>query len=348
MARRRNSMTRTMGGVPDIATMSDGLAGPGMDTRQWLSYGLVLPDAGDAHSVRFKDEDGAPIPQGALVDVKLEPSGIVVPCRVLSRYAGAGEGSWSPIGPGDEVLVAVPEGDERAGCVILGKLSNGPDVFPTTVAGQDVTQNTIGFDRSVTPYIFETAASYMVRAASTGASWSIDATGNVIFNDGSGNSLSLTHTAIVLQESTNTALLQIDPAKLQVTLQADSTTLTIDALHSKFMSTGDFSIASGGFNPIYHLATVESVINLLINFFIGLGAILPAPIPISTILSAVAIPGINACADATLGVLSPAVIAAIAATFIKQTTPTNAYGAFAVADLTGIYPGIGRPSLLVG
>src|ERR1700722_6710543 len=103
----------------DSTSMAHLFSHPGADTRQWLSYGLVCQAvAGGDQSVRFTDDTGATLPQGVLVDVTLQPSGITVPCRVGAQSAGNGEGEFNPFGPGDEVLVAVPEGNERAGCVI--------------------------------------------------------------------------------------------------------------------------------------------------------------------------------------------------------------------------------------
>lgn len=255
----------------DHATLRESLAGPGQDTRQWVSYGIVQPNAGDSRSVRFDDGDGNPLPHGALVDVKLEPSGTIAPCRVSGGMeAGAGEGNWSPIGPGDEVLVVLPEGDERAGCVIIGKLSNAKDKFPRKVAGQDVTQNNIAFKRMVSPYILETGASYMIRSALTGASWSMGATGNLIFNDGAGSMLALSPDAIILQESTGTALLQIDPSKKNVVIQADTSSLLIDPNAASFTSPGTFAFNLAGMNASGHAITFEQTVGLILNAMVAM------------------------------------------------------------------------------
>ena len=160
------------GGALDIAALRDLMRGPGMDTRQWISYGIVDADNPEARSVRFNDDGGTPLPEGVLVAVTLMPSGISVTCRVSSQNAGSGEGEYSPFGPGDEVLVAIPEGNERAGCAIIGRFNNAHDVFPQQVAGQDITNNDTTVRRLKTPYVLETAASYMVRSALSGASFS--------------------------------------------------------------------------------------------------------------------------------------------------------------------------------
>jgi len=121
----------------------DLFAAPGTDTRQWISIGWVQSDSEDGHSVAFQDENGTPLPNGVRVMVKLEPSGYIVPCMVGSHVSGVGESEYHPMGPGDIVLVAIPQGDERAGCVIICRISLSQDTFPQTVAGMDITQNNV-------------------------------------------------------------------------------------------------------------------------------------------------------------------------------------------------------------
>jgi hypothetical protein len=254
------------GGALDVAALRDLFRGPGMDTRQWVSYGIVDADSPDAHSVRFNDDNGQALPEGVLVGVTLQPSGIAVTCRVSSLNAGSGEGEYSPYGAGDEVLVAIPEGNERAGCVIIGRLSNAHDIFPQAVAGQDVTNNDTTFRRMKTPYVLETGASYMVRSALTGASFSIDPTGAVILNDGEGAMLALNQSVISLQDKTGAVMLQMDPDALTTTLQADTTSLQLAAGASAFLSSGTLNIGTGGLPGAGHAITLEQVINLFVNY----------------------------------------------------------------------------------
>lgn len=116
-----------------------------MDPRQWISMGTIDEDSEDARSIRFNDDDGAPLPTGPLVTVTLQPSGITVTCRVASFIAGVGESAWFPFQQKDEVIVAIPQGSERAGPVILGRLNQALDTFPAVVAGQDTSKNTFDF-----------------------------------------------------------------------------------------------------------------------------------------------------------------------------------------------------------
>src|ERR1019366_2087115 len=134
----------------DAGLAREAVAGP-IDTRQWVSYGTVSPETPDAKSTTFTKE------YGPLVNVKLHPTGIPVVCRVAHEVAGNGEGEWFPFIEGDEVIVLIPEGDETAGCVIMGRLNQEIDFWPTIVAGQDPRLNNFAFRRMRTPYIFETA-----------------------------------------------------------------------------------------------------------------------------------------------------------------------------------------------
>ena len=186
-------------------------AHPGADTRQWISSGIVAADTPGSRSIRFNDENGAALSHGVLITVHLYPSDITVSCRVAGQCAGDGEADWMPFIAGDEVIVAIPEGCERSGCVIIGRLNQKQDKFPSMVAGNDVTQNTFGFRRIRVPYILETASGYMVRHAQTGANLTIDQTGNIFLSDGSGNQLILNTNLTKLGLGDNSASLIFDP-----------------------------------------------------------------------------------------------------------------------------------------
>lgn len=99
--------TRTTGGL-DPASLREGLASPGMDTRFWESLGTVgtIDDSGepnysDPHSVWIG-------PEGVECDVILQP----LMQRVTALWGFGGEiADIAPIHPGDQVLVACPNGD---------------------------------------------------------------------------------------------------------------------------------------------------------------------------------------------------------------------------------------------
>lgn len=239
---------------------------PGIDPRQWISYGTVDAGTPEQPPIIFKDADGNPGPYGPLVMVTLQPSGISVPCRVANAVAGNGEADWYPFVSGDEVLVAIPEGDERAGCAIIGRLNQELDAFPLIVAGQDVTKNTFGFRRMRTPFIVETAASYLIRSALTGSQIGIDSEGKVIINDGDQGLMTIGPEGIGFTSGDGESFMTIFPASKEVYLGAGSTTFDlVDGAESKFISQAGLSFATLGGSPNGTAVTAEQVVAFVIN-----------------------------------------------------------------------------------
>jgi len=95
----------------DARKMGAALAGPGMDTRAWVSLGTVavvndegVMDYADQHAVALD-------PDGISVDVELDPSGDLVTCQYLGIQGGRDVQVMAPIRPGDSVVVGLPEGE---------------------------------------------------------------------------------------------------------------------------------------------------------------------------------------------------------------------------------------------
>lgn len=279
----------------DSTTMRELAAGPGTDTRQWTSYGTVIPDGDGSRSVRFTDDAGAPLDHGVLVDVKLHPSGTVVPCRTSSMCAGNGEGEYYPFVAGDEVLVAITEGDERAGCVIIGRLNQTHDAFPQKVAGMDVTQNNFGFRRHIAPFVVETAGGYSIRNAVTGATLTVDQMGQWFLTDGDGSQLAMTPDVVQLMTPEHLCGVQFNVADSVALLKADTASLVLDdLLGSKFQSSNILSFSTLGNPGLNHVTTVEGVTQLLCGVLTALGQIIlsAAPGPITgVVLAALLNPG---------------------------------------------------------
>lgn len=316
----------------NVVDFGEAMKRPGMDTRMWITPGTVMVGTDDKHPVRFKDDADDPLPHGVLVDVKLHPSGLEVPCRVLMKTSGAGAGEYHPFVDGDEVLVAVPSGDERAGCVILGKMSNALDVFPTTVAGMDVTANTVAFHRCVEPYLLESATAIVMRQATVGAALSIDPTGQVFLSSGDGAMLAMAHDACSFQLKDLTAGFQLDPAKNQATVLAGGSALVVDDQVSEFQSAGFLKVSTGGNGAAEHVTTAEA----LVNFVQAIGAVVTATggAPLTgTTLGAILVGGLPAIiATASTLSLNPAAAAALVTAFTKPKTPGT--------------PGLGCPGFL--
>lgn len=308
--------------------------GVGVD-RMWCSYGTVAEDSPDAHSVRFKDDKDVAIPEGPLVTVVLHPSEIVVVCRVAGASAGIGEGEWCPMLQGDEVVVLIPEGDTHAGCVIVGRCNNGIDTFPLVVGGQDASKNTFGFKRSRTPFILETAASYLVRSAVTGAQFGIDQTGQFIMNDGDGSSFFFGADALGMATSDGSTSIQLLVGDKQIAMTAGSTaSFLLDASASQFTSSGMLSIAPGGILAMQHAVSVEQVLTILDAFLTILGTTFPGPLVGVTV------------AGAKLALINGA-LAGFAGSPVTPYVPALTAALSIPPDPTGIIAGVGRVNFLM-
>jgi hypothetical protein len=334
------------------------LARPGMDPRQWVSYGVVDRETDGQKSVIFDDPEGGPLTYGPLVRVTLQPSGIPVVCRVANAVAGQDEGEWFPFLEGDEVIVAIPEGNERAGCVILGRLNQEIDRWPRTVGGMDATKNTIAFRRLRTPYVLETAHSYQVRSALTGAGFTIDAKGNFILASGDKHQLLFTADFLALKEGTGQALVQIDTEDLEVLIQSKGAQFLFSSVKTSFSTPGEFSISASGTSVAQHAVTLEQVVNLFINFIYLLNTAAPSMLLSTTILNPAGFPGALQTALVTwltsAGAPTPPTAAAGGgglAAFPLVYGPTGIIGTtlagqLANTDITGFIPGIGRPGFM--
>lgn len=313
--------------------------------RQWFSAGTVLDNSsGDEKSVRFDDDDGSPLELGVLIDVKLHPSGIDVPCRVASQCAGDGESEFHPFGPGDEVFVAICNGNERGGAVIIGRGNQKYDKFPRQVAGMDVTKNNVAFKRLRTSYVIESATAITLSVASTGSSFTLDPTGNVWIKDGNLNLLAMTADTIMFGPVDSSGELQagvqIDPSKKTVTLVADTTALVLDNTDSQFQSAGSLKLSTAGNAALSHATTIEAISNVLISEltiiaagFTAIGAIPVTGVAAAAVFTAIVAAFAPILAAAAALPLSPAVAAAITAGLSKPAVPGT--------------PGLGAPGLLI-
>lgn len=336
---------------PDM--MREAFAGPGMDPRQWVSVGTVDPDTDGARSVTFDER------LGPLVQVTLQPSGTSVQCRVMGSVAGKGEAEYYPFAAADEVIVALPQGEEASGGVILGRLSNEIDTWPRKVAGQDVTTNTLAFRRMRAPYAVETSAPYLIRSALTGTQFGLDEKGQILMNDGEGSRFFMGPDALSLGTQDGATVLQVLPPKGQVFLQGKGASLTIDQGETKFMSPGTISFSTAGAGATGHAITLEQVISILSNLMLGMGlGGMLAP----SIAGAWAAPGAaygqigTVLAGALAGAVAPVPFAggpsgaaAPGGTFLPAYPPLAALaGALAIPpDPLGLMPGVGRAGFML-
>lgn len=271
MSRSRSTAVRVVNAY-DVATAAAGMARPGMDPRQWISYGIVhATDPKDV--VSFDEEYGQP-----LVSVRLMPSQRDVHCRVASTLAGNGEGEYHPFIKGDEVLVAIPEGTETAGCCIIGRLNNSYDKFPmASVAGQDPTTNVFAFRRRRTPYVEEIAGPILFRTVPTGAFLSIDTAGVVSIRDGDKNAFQMSPDVFGYVSGDGKSVLQMSLTGQQFIMQMGSAYMQLSHKSSDpntILVPGSFVLGSSGNTPAEHVLTVEGFLCFFKNFLTLFGTIL--------------------------------------------------------------------------
>jgi hypothetical protein len=341
----------------DHNSMADAFVHPGIDPRQHISYALV--DKGDENnpSVIFDEEYGQ-----VLVNITLQPSGLSVRARVASGVAGNGEGEYFPFMENDEVMVVIPNGNERAGVCIIGRMGNKFDAFPRSVAGQDATKNTFGFRRMRTPYILETASSYMIRSAVSGSFISIDTAGSLTVSDGNANMLHVGADFIGFGSGDNSTLFQLDLHKNQIVCEANGTKLVLDGDDSTFNSSGTLSLGTSGGFPTGHGVTLEQVVNLIINLLYTMLSSCTGPFPACLTTGATA-------PFSTIPGAFPASLVTFVQTWLTMAsspippTPVLGGGVFLPGlpqiiqlammtsaplsglDPTGLVPGVGRPGL---
>lgn len=253
------------------ADIRDLVAGPGTDTRAWCSYATVDAGTEDAPSVRYRDQNGHVI--APLVSCTLQPSGVSVVARVGAGVAGITEGEWTPIMDGDELLVLVPEGDERAGPVIVARLNNEIDEFPQTVAGLDATKNNFAFRRRRTSYVEEVDGGYLVRSSKTGAQFGFDQKGQLIVNDGAGNRIFMGADGLGIGTPEDGAAVQAFGEKKQVLIVADTASFLFDGAETTFITKGTLNIATSGVAATGHAITLEQVVSILANMIVTMNSV---------------------------------------------------------------------------
>ena len=353
MKRKRRGALQRAGNGLDLRTFAEGMRFPGIDPRQWISYGLVEGQTKD-------DEDPEVVfdpDYGPLVKVMLQPSMTPVVCRVSSMTAGNGEGEYHPFIAGDEVLVAIPEGDEMADCVIIGRMNNAIDKFPMeSVAGQDPTTNTFGFKRTRTAYIQEAAGPYLIRSAVTGAAIGIDEKGSATLLNGDSSGIQISSDVIGMSTKDGSAIIQLDLTNKHIVLRMDDALLTLSSSsaspETNMLSVpGAFAINTSGNPANEHVVTSEAVVNIVANMVMALGAAIaisnPGPLTGAALGTATAIPlsytayalGITA---ASIGAIPAPVLAAILAGFAAMTPKPLGFP-------TGqAKPGLGCPGFCAG
>lgn len=270
----------------DQSTAAQAVKQAGIDPRQWISIGLVTAGSEEDEIVIFDEEEGQPF-----VRVLLEPTKIPVRARVGGQVAGNGEGDWNPFVEGDEVLVAIPEGDERAGCVIIARLPNGIDKFPMeSVAGQDPTTNTFAFSRRKTPRVEEMNGPILWRSAKSEGLISLDTAGVFTVRTGDRAVFQMSPDVIGIQgpsdESTPPEIvMQLNLTDKQFSLTVGDAILNLSASDAtpqpvNILSVKDnLTLNAGGNASSEHLMTAEAFWHCLTTAITQIGVAIAATGP---------------------------------------------------------------------
>lgn len=125
--RRRSSAGRS---ALDIRRLGQALSQAGIDPRHWVSYGTVgvVDDEG---ALNTSDRRAVYVgPEGVEVDVVLEPLNILVSANYAGLQGGRACTFFTPIRPGDRVLVVLPDGDPTQPPVITAVLHSAAAKVP--------------------------------------------------------------------------------------------------------------------------------------------------------------------------------------------------------------------------
>jgi len=318
----------------DYASQREAAAGPGSDTRQWISNGVVNADQPSAPSVDFTSKEGP------LVNVRLHPSDIDVRCRVASFIAGGGQGEWHPFVGGDEVLVALPQGSERGGCIIVGRLNNGVDAAPTNSANIDITKNETTTRVSIPNFAWTISNGWILRSQTTGAQLALDVKGGWMMNSGDLHFMSLNSQGATLSIAKMASYLSIDASTGRIVFSAKAGSKAAMVFDP---SSGNIYATTQGGVPVGHIATIEGVCNLIQGFMSAWALTIAAAVPIF---------GVGAALAATLTpATTPLLMASgVGLGALLPSGPITAAIAAALAiprDPVGLKQGVGTPGFFV-
>jgi hypothetical protein len=344
----------------DHATLAKAFSHRGIDPGIWISYARVdesTPETGDV--VVADEEDGQ-----VYVDVTLKPSDFPARARVGMIAAGAGEAVYFPLVGGDEVLVAIPEADVRAGAVIIARLNNRYDPFPRgSVAGKDGASNAFGMIRTRSAMTIESGQSLMLRSAAAGAFLLLDAKGNITLRDGAKGVLQMGADVFGYQDANTDVIFQFDLNALRLNMQVGDASMILGGNASgtnpqSYLGVpSTLAVATAGLsinNAVEHVLTTEA---LYANLFALATAMVAVPLPLPTVtIQAVgaALLSILAVAPTTPGL--PAALLTAENTALSPLLSIGIQAALATATIKppGVpalgqaKPGIGSAGFLTG
>lgn len=338
--------------------MSEAFTRPGIDPRTWVTMARVdLPGENEGGEVVEFDEDDGQL----YVNVTLKPSDVPCRARLGMQTAGAGEAVYFPFVGGEEVLVAIPDGDLRSSAVIVSRFNNTFDPFPfKSVGGADPKQNAVAMLRTRTALTIESGASVQVRSATLGALLVLGSDGSVTLRDADANVLQLSPDAFGFQNGAGDVVMQIDLNSLRYSLQVGQAALTLsgDAAgqfpQSMVQVPSSLAVAAGGLTintAVEHVATTEAVMNVLgqLATLLTVPPTAATPIPTAGVLGALLLAQLPlAIQAASVAPQLPPIGAALAAAFANPAMAAAKLPELATAPGYQTFPGVGCSGFLAG
>lgn len=299
------------------------------------SYALVVAEKSGDESTVIVYQDAGP-----QVSVELQPSRIRVAARVGMSIAGEGEGEWYPFVEGDEVLVAIPDGDPRNGVVILARLTNARDTFPMRVAGQNARANKTGIRRQRAPFLWEIAEGWLLRQSASGAFISMEKAGRITIAGSTGAFLTVRDDFVGMQGADPELMIQVNDQKAKCRIQAKGSLIEVKQELVRVLAP-QVAIMASGLPPVGHAVTTEAVVNIIVSFMTAWAAALtPIALPMngSAIAATISPAALLVLMNAAMGLASVGTVApylgAIAGALSARTP-----------DASGNFPGVGHPGV---
>lgn len=195
----------------DVRRLSSALAAAGIDLRHWVSYGTVgtVDDKGQAD---YADKRAVYVgPEGVEVDVILEPLNIPVTCTYAGIQGGASTSIYSPIRPGDRVLVTLPDGLPSSSPVIVSIMHSATSQLPLDPADKKP------YFRNDRLLVHTRDVDVDVRTAG-GSRVQVKQDGTVVLNNGTRGVARIDDTIQLRMSSLDIAALAVEIAKLSLFL----------------------------------------------------------------------------------------------------------------------------------
>jgi hypothetical protein len=328
MRRSRGKVARPI----DARSLAEALSFPGIDPRTWFSFATV-----DSDPVEW-DED-----HGYLVPLTLQPSQVQCVAVCAQGTAGDSEGEHSPFVEGDTVVVGIAQGMERAGVVVLGRVSNARARPPRTVAGQDATRNDAAFRKRRAPHLEEYGDRWTIRQASSEALLNVDAAGTWTLRDGGRGALQLSSDVFSYTSGDASMVLQFDLAASRFSVQCGESVLALSSLASvadlplgttsALSVPGALQIASMGNLAGEHASSVEGTANLIFWVLVQYTSALVSALGSMGAALAAAVAPTAGNPIVSLGPAWAAGLAAVSAALVPQ-VPTSLTQAIGTAAMT--------------